>query len=83
MQLVSRSRNMHTAGDGAKAFLSCGVPDLQLDGFVVEKDLFDLEVDTVRGGVEARHQQHCQPTQTDQPNVAPDGCDEARLERVV
>lgn len=40
-------RDARTAGDGAKAFLPCSVPDLQLDGFVVEEDLFDLEVDTV------------------------------------
>jgi hypothetical protein len=48
-------RPLRTAGDCPEALLPRSVPNLQLDPFVVEEDLFDLEIDPVeraqrRGG---------------------------------
>lgn len=42
-------------GDGAEAFLACGIPDLQLHALAVELDGPDLEIDT-DGGDEGRRE---------------------------
>lgn len=39
----------HTACNGAEALLSSCVPDLQLDPFVVQHNLLDLEVNPADG----------------------------------
>lgn len=43
----THKRARRTAGDGAEPLLARGVPNLQLDPFVVEEHLLDLEVDPV------------------------------------
>ncbi len=71
-----------TTGNCAKPFLPSCVPDLQLDPFVVEEDLLDLEVDTASGdgslaAVGSKANVH-------PPAIhLPDGCDKAGSERVL